>query len=109
MTYEPVDCVRHRWRCFHCDQVFTERVDARNHFGGDEGATPACLIKAAGEFALLQALRNAQDELARYRAEDSDTLRAMASMQADHAVALRRAEEEGYARGLKDAREVAHG
>lgn len=94
------------WRCFHCDQVFTSRVDARNHFGNDENAMPACHIKAAGEFALLTALRNAEEELSRRRAEDSDLLRAMASMEADHQVALRREEEKGYARGLKDGREM---
>jgi hypothetical protein len=91
------------WRCFHCDEVLTSEVDARAHFGSREGSEPACRIKAAGEFALLQALRNAEDELARYRNEDSDVLRAIWSMQADHAQALRREEEKGYARGLRDA------
>lgn len=92
------------WRCFHCDEVLRTQVDARNHFGSTEGAEPACLIKAPGEFALLQALRNAEDELARYRREDSDVLRAMWSMQADHASALRREEEKGYTRGIEDAK-----
>lgn len=92
------------WRCFHCDDVFRTQVDARNHFGSTEVSEPACLIKAPGEFALLQALRNAEDELARYRREDSDVLRAMWSMQSDHATALRREEEKGYERGLRDAK-----
>lgn len=92
------------WRCFHCGDVLTSEVDGENHFGRREGAEPACKIKAAGEFALLQALRNAEDELERYRAEDSDVLRAMHSMAADHQVALRREEERGYERGLRDAR-----
>jgi hypothetical protein len=91
------------WRCFHCDEVFTTRVDAECHFGRWESDEPACKIKAPGEFALLQALRNAHTQLWRYRNDDSDILRAMASMQADHAVALRREEEKGYARGLRDA------
>ena len=95
---------RKQWRCFFCDDVFTTRVNALNHFGANCAADPACLIKAAGEFALLQALRNAEDELARHRNEDSDVLRAMWSMSADHATALRREEEKGYARGLRDAR-----
>jgi hypothetical protein len=93
------------YRCFYCDEDFTG-VDAVNHFGKLEGSETACKIKAAGEYALLQALRNAEEQLARYRAEDSDALRAMWSMTADHAVALRREEEKGYARGLRDAREV---
>jgi hypothetical protein len=94
------------WRCFFCDEVMTTEVDARNHFGSNEHSEPACRIKAAGEFALLQALRNAEDLLARYRNEDSDVLRAMWSAQADHLTALRREEERGYARGLSDARGI---
>lgn len=95
---------RKQWRCFFCDDVFTAYVDARNHFGCDQAAEAACQIKAAGEFALLQALRNAEDELARYRVEDSDVLRAMWSMSVDNETALRREEEKGYARGLRDAK-----
>lgn len=91
------------WRCFFCGEVFTTAVDARNHFGADQMAETACRIKADGEFALLKALRNAEDRLARYVAEDSDILRAMYAMQADHATKVRRAEEQGYARGLADA------
>jgi hypothetical protein len=52
------------------------------------------------------ALRRAEAELARYRAEDSDTDRAMHGMRADHARALIRAEELGYERGLRDAANV---
>lgn len=97
------------WRCFHCDEVFTLYAAARHHFGREEGAQPVCLIKAAGEWALVDALRKAEDQLARYRAEDSDVLRAMHGMVSDHQVALRREEEKGYARGLKDARELCTG
>lgn len=67
-------------------------------------AEPVCLIRTAGEGALLTALRNAEDLLAAYRAEDSDLIRAMFSMRADHAEALRREEERGYAKGLADGR-----
>lgn len=94
------------YRCFFCDEEF-RGVDATNHFGKSPSAEPACKIKSAGEFALLQALRNAEDELSRHRAEDSDTLRAMHSMIADHQTALRREEEKGYERGLRDARATA--
>lgn len=92
------------WRCFHCDDVFHTEMEARNHFGSTQESEPACRIKVAGEFALLRALRNAEDTLSRYHAEDSDVLRAMASMQSDHAIALRREEEKGYERGLRDAK-----
>ena len=93
------------WRCFFCSDVFVTERDARLHFGGTRGADAACQIKIAGEFALLDALRNAEDELQRYRNEDSDILRLLWSTRADHAEALRREEEKGYARGLEDAKE----
>jgi hypothetical protein len=94
------------WRCFHCGEGFTRAQErwAREHFGRDEGAEPVCLIRSAGESALLSALREAEDELASYRAEDSAVMRAMWAMQSDHRQALIREEEKGYERGLRDAR-----
>ncbi len=99
------------WRCFHCGDTFTRAQErhAREHFGAVECGQPVCLIRSAGETALLTALRKAQDELARYRAEDSDLMRALWSMQSDHGVALRCEEERGYEKGLRDARtEIAN-
>jgi hypothetical protein len=92
------------WTCFHCGETFPVVGLAADHFGADETAQPACRIKAGHERNLVAALRDAEAQLARYRAEDSDTDRAMAAMGADHDRALRRAEEKGYERGLRDAR-----
>lgn len=94
------------WRCFHCGDTFTKAQVrwAREHFGRDEHETPVCLIRTAGESALLTALRNAQDELASHRAEDTDLMLALWAMSADHQTALRREEERGYAKGLADGR-----
>ena len=94
------------WRCFHCDAAFTKAQArwARQHFGGDDGELPVCQMRVPGEHHLLAALRNAQDELSRYRAEDSDLMRAIYEMSADHAEAVRRAEERGYEKGVADAR-----
>jgi len=94
----------HGWTCFHCGETFLSPVCARAHFGSDETRAPACEIKTAGEGAILTALRNAEDALVRYHQEDSDVLRAMAAMEGDHRRALQDAEEQGYARGLRDAR-----
>jgi hypothetical protein len=94
------------WRCFHCGEAFT-RVQirwAREHFGATELETPVCLMRVPGEGSLLTALRNAQDELERRRAEDSDLMRALWAMSVDHSQALKSAEEDGYAKGLRDAR-----
>jgi len=77
---------------------------ARDHFGADPFANPACRIKAGEERGLVKALRDAEDELARYRLEDSNADRRYYAQRAEHAVALRRAEEDGYAKGVTDAR-----
>lgn len=100
------------WRCFHCGETFTlaQKRWAGEHFGWRQEQEPVCLIRTAGESQLLNALRFAENELAGYREEDGRIIRAMYSMQADHAAALRREEERGYAKGVADARkEQANG
>lgn len=103
------------WRCFHRDEVFTTEESARDHFGYTQFADPGCIIdKVAVEEGgkpergrgLLMALRKAEAELARYREEDTDLHRAIHRLQGEHATALRREEERGYDRGLRDARHV---
>lgn len=92
------------WRCFHCGEAFTkaQQRHARDHFGLDCSATPVCLMREPGEYHVLRALRDAQAELEAYRAEDTELHRALHSMAADHATALRREEERGYEKGLRD-------
>lgn len=93
------------WRCFHCGDTFAIHQErwAREHFGRDEGAEPVCLIRTAGESALLTALRRAEAELAVWRSETAPILTAMHAMQADHRNALIREEERGYNKGIRDA------
>ena len=97
------------WRCFHCGEGFTKAQErwAREHFGRDQGADPVCLIRTAGEPALLSAVRAAEDELTGYRAEDQRILRAMWAMQGDHRQALIREEQAGYDKGLRDGRKLS--
>jgi hypothetical protein len=83
------------WKCFHCDEVFTDPEDARLHFGDDCMSDAACQIS-------VTAVREMERQLARCRAEDGDKDRELYRMQAEHDVALRRVEEEGYRRGLID-------
>lgn len=83
------------WRCFHCDEIFTDPKDARLHFGDDCMSTAACQIDVA-------AVREMEIQLARYRSEDSDKDRDMYRMQAEHTIAMREAEEKGYRSGLID-------
>lgn len=102
-TYQAPE---HGWTCFHCGEKFKTIGAARDHFGADPLADPGCMIrvKYGNERGLLIELRKAQDELARYRAEDGDKDREMYAMQARHVEELRRAEEEGFARGVADMR-----
>lgn len=84
------------WRCFHCDVVFNNYQDAAIHFGVyrmQEMHTPACQIDIA-EYRRMEA------ENKDYREEDATIHRQMRGMEIDHARALRRAEEDGYAKGL---------
>lgn len=91
----------HGWTCFHCGEhfapTFAGQQAARHHFGDSPIEQPACTIDA-------HAFRAMQDLCARYQSEDTHLHREIARMQADHAVALRREEEKGYARGMEDAK-----
>jgi hypothetical protein len=89
------------WRCFHCDEVFTDWGAARNHFGyTPEDGAPVCRVEGG----VAAQLYHCRRQLEQYRQEDTPLHREIAALRADHATALRREEEKGYARGLTDAR-----
>lgn len=92
----PPEQQEESWKCFHCEEVFTDRELAALHFGQRIYDTPACQIDAAH-------LRDLEGQLTRYREEDTDLHREINGLHATHATALQREEEKGYARGLKDA------
>lgn len=97
---------RVEWRCFHCDEVFTDRQAAADHFGVQiDGCADdvACKINATDGL-LVSMLREAQAELREYRQEDNAAFQQFHALGAEHATALRREEEKGYARGLEDAK-----
>ena len=81
------------WRCFHCDETFTDASSATEHFGASERQNPACQIDIA-EYRSMEA------RMVRYNDEDADIHRQMYGMKNEHQQALRRAEEDGYAKGL---------
>lgn len=91
-----------QWRCFHCDEVFCDRESAALHFGdgsyyrNPEQQQPACTIDIAE-------VRRLQNKEARYADEDADIHRTMHRQANEHVQALRRGEEAGYARGLRDS------
>ena len=92
----------HGWVCFHCGEHFPGTMagyqDARRHFGVSIYDEPKCQISA-------RKLRLMENDLRRYREEDTDLHREIARLRSDHATALRREEEKGYAKGLHDARD----
>lgn len=92
---------RAKWRCFHCNDVFTRRVDAAEHFGASEVEQPACEIKRH-EGHLVHYIRKLEAQLASYRCDDSDIMRSMMVLESDHRQALIRAEEDGYGKGVRD-------
>lgn len=94
--------MRKQWRCFHCDELFTARRWAAEHFGKD-GDLPACKLKSH-EGHLVTYIRKLEDQLESYRNDDSDIMRSMYSLEADHRSALIRAEEDGYNKGVRDIR-----
>ncbi|WP_454280225.1 hypothetical protein [Sphingomonas sp. Marseille-Q8236] len=102
------DAAKGAWRCYHCDEVFTDTRCASLHFGRDETFAPACQIKAGAEQGLLGALRDAEyaaaDALQALADESTDAAKAYYAQAWRHAAALRSAEEAGYERGLADGR-----
>lgn len=46
------------WRCFHCEEEFTDAAAAGAHFGPDPASIPGCVIKlTGGDLGLLARLR----------------------------------------------------
>lgn len=94
------------WRCFHCDEVFTDREAAADHFGVQIGGLAddcACRLNATDGL-ILKMLREAQQELRRYHEEDTAMIREVYALGAEHHRVAREQEEKGYARGLRDAK-----
>jgi hypothetical protein len=97
---------RKQWRCFFCDEVFTSRRLAAEHFGVDdacEADTPACKL-TSHQGHLVTYIRKLEKALRRYVFEDSYVMRSIMALEADHRQALIRAEEEGYGKGIRDSR-----
>ncbi len=84
------------WKCFHCGEVFTTIAAAVIHFGKTETARPVCETDA-------DIIRQMEEELRRYREEDTDLHRQIADLISQKESAVRRAEDLGYSRGLRDA------
>lgn len=63
------------WRCFHCDEVFTNEADAGVHFGAAPDGRAGCLEKvSAPEQNLLLALRLVIEEFRRLQLQVSEEI-----------------------------------
>jgi hypothetical protein len=89
-----------RWRCFHCNYLALTPAEGREHFGSSPSQRPTCLIDGAEYRRMEEAYRRSCEE-------DTDLHRALHAKDSERAFAVRRAEEEGYARGLRDGMKVA--
>lgn len=84
------------WRCYHCDEVFYCPSAAAEHFGPSQKSRPLCQVSRT-------TIEELELQLRRYRNEDTDLHRQIANMEGKHQTELR-AEESGYAKGLRDGR-----
>ena len=58
------------WRCFHCDETFTDRRAARDHFGADETGMAACVqVLTETEKAIVEDRSEWRDRALRAEAE----------------------------------------
>lgn len=92
----PAEGAEVSWRCFHCNDHFLDRQSAALHFGRTEYQSPACQVSP-------ERLRELEEQLRRYQEDDTDLHRQLFAQQSAEHGKLRRAEEDGYARGLRDA------
>lgn len=98
---------RKEWRCFHCDEVFTTTMAARDHFGPYEDSKPACQVSVSDR-GILGELRRVEIELSelwsKVHNDGTEAARSIMAQISRHERQLVEAEEAGYARGLRDAK-----
>lgn len=92
------------WRCFHCDDVFTDAESAALHFGVDTTEQAACRKVTADEQALLKTIAEQAKQLNEYRTESTPADQLYYTFQSELRQKTIRAEELGYHRGLEDGR-----
>jgi hypothetical protein len=103
------------WRCFHCGFKTSDEKEAQAHFGDDSDDPALCVFwtslddaERAHEYQQLTMELNAtREDVFRLNAEiemeSSEGMRMFRELESRMYQELRRAEEDGYARGLRDA------
>ena len=84
------------WKCFHCNEVFTDPKEAEEHFGKSEAVTTICKRDA-------YYIREIERQIDLYREEDTVLHRQINELRGRQHLDQQRAEELGYSRGLRDA------
>lgn len=97
-----------QWRCFHCNEIFTNPKHAAEHFGVDETSTPGCRLTAT-EGHLVTYIRRLEKDLDEYRDDRHPLILAHLSDESARRLALQREEEVGYARGVLDSEAACAG
>ena len=104
------------WTCFHCGFETSSRDEAQSHFGDDEDDPAMCLFWASMDDAaraheyqqMVLELNATHEDVFRLRAEieceSSEGMRMFRELEGRMQQELRRSEEDGYARGLRDAK-----
>lgn len=72
------------WRCFHCEEVFTDRQRAADHFGVDPAFDAACVqVLAEGERAIVEDRREWRDRALRAEAENEGLEHRLGAMESE--------------------------
>ena len=94
------------WRCFFCDEIFTDAKTASDHFGDTICADPLCKV-AQIDGGIAQTIAKLAEQLNRFQIEDNTSFREFYALGADHHAALIQEEKKGYDRGLADGRALS--
>lgn len=95
---------RKQWRCFFCDDVFHSHKAAALHFGSFDSCEPdvtACKLMSHQQH-VLEYIRGLEEEISLYQADNHPTIKAVYAVEDEMRRAVRRAEEDGYNRGVSD-------
>ncbi len=100
--------MKKQWRCFFCDELFTDKAKAAQHFGAFEACEAdevACKLLPHQE-KVLKYIRELETHVRKLQSqvhEDSHPLLAsLYDLQGEMASREKTAEEKGYAKGVAD-------
>ncbi len=93
-----------QWRCYFCDEVFTSKDKAAQHFGvfeACEADEPACKLMQHQE-RFIEYVRGLEREIRLYQDENQPLQRAMWDLESTIRDKVNQAEEKGYNKGVQD-------